>query len=500
MPVSHKQKARNTSIFLAIFGAFFLLPGLGLLFFKAIPNLPRLFSSQGLSGDEFEAIIAEGIVGLVFSLLGGGLVYWGLKKPVDDADLLDSDTPWLGRKKWASESLQDSFALTGGLIWGFAIFWNLITTPALFAFSDELSKGNQLIWIVLAFPLVGLYLFGLAIHKTMDWRRFGQMTITLEPYPGAIGGDVAGTIHLPTPLPAGTPVKVSLDCVHHSSHGKNSSQNIVWQHHDLFEPQQSSRSTSVQFLFAVPANFPQSSCTTNSYHTWTLGVNAELAGVDLIRQIEVPVFPTEARARSSFRLNLKSLTSATNSADALFANTAGREQAIVGDHKNKGFVSGLIIGLIFFGLGICLAYFIGHQQNETFVFGFGALFSFIGLAILAFSVLARFRHYYLTLAKPLLELRFKSLFGGRVLALNYDEIAAVTTESRGSMSVGNKHYQFFNLGLKLKSGAALRLGERFSRQQVERTASSLARQLGVAVEENISTTIKKRHLDKGGVN
>ena len=80
MRVSHRQKQRNTSLFLAIFGAFFLLPGLGLLFFKAIPNLPRLFSSQTLSSDDFEAIVAAGIVGLLFSLVGGGTVYWGLKK------------------------------------------------------------------------------------------------------------------------------------------------------------------------------------------------------------------------------------------------------------------------------------------------------------------------------------------------------------------------------------------------------------------------------------
>ena len=486
MRVSQKQKQKNTSIFLAIFGAFFLLPGLGLLFFKAIPNFPRLFSSQTLSGDEFEAIVAAGIVGLLFSLVGGGTVYWGLKKPSDDADLLDSDTPWLGRRKWAADSLNDSFALTGGLIWGFAIFWNLITAPALLAFSDELNKGNQMIWFVLLFPLAGLYLIGMAIHKTLDWRRFGQMKVRLEPYPGAIGGDVAGTIHLAAPLPAGTPIKVSLDCVRHYSHGKNSSQSIVWQHNGLFEPMQSSRSTSVQFLFEVPAGLPQSSTGNSSYHTWTLSVSAELPGVDLVRQVELPVFPSEGKASSSFKLNLKALALDSDSGDTPFASNAGQEQAIIGDHRNKGFGTGVFIGLVFTAIGIGLAYFIGHLQKETPLIGFGVLFGSIGLAIFAYSMLGRFRHYYLRLSQPMLEFRYKSLFGGKVVTLNYAEIAAVTTESRGSMTVGNKHYQFFNLGLKLKNGEDLRIGDRFSRQQVEKTAQALAQKLGLEVEEKAS--------------
>ena len=486
MPVSQKQKQRNTSIFLAIFGALFLLPGLGLLVFETIPNLSRLYSAPSLRGDEFESIVAAGIVGLLFSLFGGGAVYWGLKKPSDDADLLDSDTPWLGRKKWASDSLQDSFALTGGLIWGFAIFWNLITAPALLAFSDELNKGNQMIWLVLLFPLAGLYLIGMAIHKTLDWRRFGQMKVTLEPYPGAIGGDVAGTIHLSTPLPAGTPIKVSLDCVRHYSHGKNSSQSIVWQHNGLFEPLQSRRSTSVQFLFEVPTSVPQSSTGNSSYHVWTLSVSAELPGVDLVRQIELPVFPGDEKASSSFRLNVKSLANDSVSNNTPFANNSGQEQAIIGDHRNKGSGTGIFIGSIFTIIGIGLVYFIGYPQKETFLIIFGSIFSFIGFSIFFFSSAGRFRHYSLRLSKPMLEFRFKSLFGGKVVTLNYDEIAAVTTESRGAMTVGNKHYQFFNLGLKLKDGADLRIGDRFSRQQVEQTARALARNLGVGVEEKAS--------------
>ncbi|OUS11892.1 hypothetical protein A9Q89_07540 [Gammaproteobacteria bacterium 53_120_T64] len=492
MSITQQQRQSNSRTFLAIFGAFFLLPGLGLLVFQAIPNLHRLFSAQNLGADEFEAIVAAAIVGLLFSLIGGGAVYWGLKKPRDKVELLDGDSPWLGRKKWACASIKDSFALTGGLTWGIAVFWNLITAPALLAFSEELNKGNELIYLVLAFPLVGLFLVIQAIRKTLDWRRFGQMTLTMAPYPGAIGGDVAGTIHLPTALPAGTPFTVALDCVRHYTQGKNSSQSVVWQHRGLFEAQQSSRSTQLPFLFAVPADLPPSSSADSSYHTWTLAVKAELDGIDLVRQLEVPVFPTAEKASASLRLNLKAVSDIASNAAALFANNTGPEQAIVGDHKNKGFGTGVLIGLVFLAIGIGLAYFIGHLQNETALIGFGALFGSIGLAIFSYSMLGYFRRYYLRLAKPLLECRYKSLFGGKLVTLNYQQISAVTTESRGSMTVGNKHYQFFNLGLAFKNGESLRIGERFSRQQAEKTAAALAQQLGVAVTEK-STRPSRLH-------
>lgn len=483
MHVTHRKKQRNSRIFLTIFGALFLIPGLGLLLFKLIPHVPHLISSPTRSGEDVEAIFAAGIVGFLFSLLGGGAVFWGLKKPSDDAQLLDSDTPWLGRKIWASNALKDSFALTGGMIWGFAICWNLITAPALLAFTDELDKGNQLIWLVLLFPLVGVYLIGMAVHKTLDWRRFGQMRVKLEPYPGAIGGDVAGTIHFSTPLPGGTPVNVSLDCVRHYRHGKNSSQSIVWQHTGVFEPLQSRLSTTVPFLFEVPADLPQSSTGSNSHHTWTLRVSAELPGVDLIRQIELPVFCTKDKASAAFKRSLKTLPNDADAIDTLFASCSGAEQAIIGEHRNKGFATGLVVGIGFMAMGIGLAYFIGHLQQETFLLGFGALFGLIGLAIFWFSISGRLRHYSLRLNRPVLQLRYKNGFGGNLVTLNYDEIAAVTTESRGSMTVGNKHYQFFNLGLTLKNGEALRIGERFSRQQVEKTAQALAQKLGLTVEE-----------------
>jgi hypothetical protein len=82
---------------------------------------------------------------------------------------------------------------------GFAIFWNAISSPVLFAFQGELARGNQMRWIALLFPLVGLGLLVWAMRQTLGWRRFGMTLLGLDPFPGAIGGDVGGTVELRLP-------------------------------------------------------------------------------------------------------------------------------------------------------------------------------------------------------------------------------------------------------------------------------------------------------------
>ncbi|MBV1931263.1 MAG: hypothetical protein KUG71_06065 [Porticoccaceae bacterium] len=490
MPISMKAKRRNSSIILAIFGASFLLPGLGLLLFKAIPELLTVFSGVRLSTNDSESLLAVVMVGIVFSLVGGGLVYWGLKAPTDDPALLDSDTPWLGRKNWASPEIKDNFALTGGLLWGFALIWNLLSTPAMLAIPDELNKGNQAIWFAVLFPIAGLAIIALAIRKTLEWRRFGQIKVTLDPYPGAIGGNVAGNIHLATPLPPGTDLQISLDCVRHYRQGKSSNQSVVWQYSRTVQPIRSSRSTSAQFLFEVPEDLPPSSIPDSSYHSWTLHINAELAGVDLSRQVEIPVFATGAKASESLRRHARASTSANVSTSgidkttgtSLLLNASNESVEIIGEHGRKGFSAGLLVGLVFMLMGGGMGYFIGSLKAELGFLGFGLLFGGIDLLVLIFTITGRFKRYHLRLAKPLVELNRQSLFGTSSTSTHYDDIASVTTKPRGSMQTGGKHYEFFNLVLELKNGELVRIGEKLSRQQAEGLADGLLKHFGLTPE------------------
>ncbi len=483
MPISNKARQNNSRLFLASFGALFLLPGLGLLLFKTAPKLPELFSGTRLSASDAESLLAATMVGIVFILIGGGLTYWGLKTPSDNPALLGSNTPWLARKRWASPEIKDSFALTGGLLWGFALIWNLLSAPVILAIPDELNKGNQAIWLGFLFPLAGAALISLAIRKTLDWRRFGQIKITLDPYPGAINGDVAGNIHLSRPLPPGSDLQVTLDCVRHYRQGKSSSQSVVWQNSHTVQPLRSRRSTSAQFLFEVPKNLPPSSVPDRSYHNWILDINAQVAGIDLSRQVEIPVFATGAKASEPLRRHALSSTNTsfrradeTTNSRLLPANN-NEAIEIIGEHAGRGFRAGLVVGTVFMLTGASMGYFIGHLEAQSGFLGFGLLFGTIGLLVLITTLIGYFKRYLLRLTNPWLQLNRHSLFGTRSISVHYDDIATVTTKRRGSMQTGGKHYEFFNLVLALKNGELIRLGEKLSRQQAESLAGELLQHL-----------------------
>lgn len=54
MPVSEPRRAHNTSIFLAVFGSFLLLPGLGIFIFRALPERNCRLSGARLYNAEYE--------------------------------------------------------------------------------------------------------------------------------------------------------------------------------------------------------------------------------------------------------------------------------------------------------------------------------------------------------------------------------------------------------------------------------------------------------------
>ncbi len=482
MPISKSRKARNSRIFFAIFGSCFLLPGLGIFTFKALPELKRWLSGAQLYSAEKESLMAALIIGIVFSLVGGGLVYLGLKKPTDDPALLDSGTPWMARKAWASPVIKDSFALSGGFIWAFTIIWNLMSTPALLAIPKELAKGNQLIWFAALFPIVGLFFIGLSIRKTLEWRRFGQMRITLDPHPGAIGGQVGGTIYLKTPLPPGTDMDVSLDCVHHYQRSKSPSQSIVWQHRTTIEPMHSSRSTMAPFVFDVPAGLPHSQFPDTDYYNWTLHVSARLPGADLSRQIEVPVFATGATTSSAHSPKIAPCSSFDKPQRQCRAAMHNPVE-IVGEHRGQGRWVGLTVGLFFTLFSAGMAYFIGYREEQTTFLVFGLGFGAIGVLILVISLLAASRKYKLKLANPILALEQHTLFGAKSLTTPFNDIVAFDTKSRGSVQMGGRHYQFFDLMMKLKNGEETRLGEKLSRQQAEGFIRELNEIVGLSPDQ-----------------
>lgn len=216
--------------------------------------------------------------------------------------------PWLEQREWASSEIICNGKSGLWFTWGFTLIWNLLSLPAVLAIPDELGKGNHVILVVLLFPFFGIVMLTWAIKYTRSWRRFGQLRLVLDPYPGSIGGQVGGSIDVPIPYDAQQRFPINLHCVRHyeTGSGKNRRRNedVIWHTPGLAYSQPSAQGgTRLSLCFAVPADLPVSEPRSNDYRFWRLEINADLPGVDLHRQFEIPVFATAEQSQAALPLS-----------------------------------------------------------------------------------------------------------------------------------------------------------------------------------------------------
>jgi len=224
--------------------------------------------------------------------------------PVEQAQHLD----WHLRKGWGKSSIRSEAKRGVFVIWGFAVVWNAISAPVLFAFPNELAKSNYAVLIGLLFPLVGLYLLYQALRATNEYRRFGIVVFEMDPYPGGIGGNVGGHILVPrldygTATAPTSKLTVRLECVYSymsgSGDNRSRSESIKWVEEGTPQIESAPEGVSLGFRFTVPDNLPEADVEqSGNYHFWRLSVNGDIPGVDLNRQFNIPAFKTGATSRS----------------------------------------------------------------------------------------------------------------------------------------------------------------------------------------------------------
>ncbi len=204
----------------------------------------------------------------VFGGVGLGLIIAVFRSPKekDLDDPIYRDAPWLANDKWQTAEIRSGSrtAMWGG--WALAAFWNLISAPLPFVIYTEVTEKDNLFALIgLLFPLVGIGLITWAMKSTLEWRRFGPAPVTLDPFPGSIGGHVGGTIDVNLPYDANTEIKLTLTSLHSyvSGSGKNRSRNesAEWQDTQVAHLSPGTKGSRLSFRFDVPENLQQSDAT-----------------------------------------------------------------------------------------------------------------------------------------------------------------------------------------------------------------------------------------------
>ncbi len=303
---------------------------------------------------------------MLFVLIFGGVGFIGLfvvlfKQSKFKAPDNITDKPWLLEEKWASATIYSDGKTSMWFLWGFAVFWNLISFPMLFFIPKEVSGGNYLALIGALFPLIGTGLLIAAISKTLQWRRFGRTPFHMDPYPGAIGGHVGGYIDVPLEYAANTACKVTLNLVHSYMSGsgddRSRKESIKWQDSGIAHTESQINSTRIWVRFDVPENMQESQPDSDSYYLWRLMVTADLPGVDFSRNYEIPVFATGEKSRQVKQNTTETAASIEHKYQAIEAlidplqvNGGIEWKQPIG--RNIGMATGLFIfGSIFAGAG-----------------------------------------------------------------------------------------------------------------------------------------------------
>lgn len=215
--------------------------------------------------------------------------------------------PWQTRKGWETPNIRSEAKKSTVFYWVFAIGWNAVSSPMLFALREEIERGNYAALLGLLFPLAGAFLLYKAIATTLELRRFGKVLVEMDPFPGAIGGHVGGRIRVSrlasnTVFAPSAHFSVRLECVYSYMSGSGDSrsrkENIKWAEQGQPRPESAGQGVALAFRFDVPDGLPEADVDqTDAYHFWRLTAKAELGGVDLNRQYNLPVFKTGETSR-----------------------------------------------------------------------------------------------------------------------------------------------------------------------------------------------------------
>jgi len=251
-------------------------------------------------------------------------------------------------------------------------------------YDEVVNKGNMLALAGLLFTAVGIGLIGWAISRTREWKRFGPSPVTLDPFPGSIGGHVGGTIDIALPFDSKHDFQLTLTNIRSyvSGSGKNRSrkEKAEWQDIIVAHAETNGTGTRLTFRFDVPEGLDESDAEReDTYYIWRLTLNAELEGADIDRSYDIPVYATATESRRLSRMAVergKEKQTAKDDASVLdivkLTHDAGGRRMLYPIFRGVlAALPGFVVGTVFAVIG----FFIATEGGSVL---FGVVFGGIG--------------------------------------------------------------------------------------------------------------------------
>ena len=430
----------------------------------------------------------------VFGGVGLGLLVFLWRAPKDkDATLPQyKEAPWLLNHDWQTPTIRSSSKAAMWGAWVFAAFWNLISSVTPFmAYQEVTEKQNYLALIALLFPLVGIGLLTWAVRRTLEWRRFGPAPVTLDPFPGSIGGHVGGTIDLNLPFDSAAHFQVTLSSLRSyiSGSGKSRSrrEKPEWQDEIVAHADAGTKGTRLTFRFDVPAELPETDALQegDNYYLWRLNLKAELPGTDIDRDYDIPVYATAKSSRQLSSLAVERGRDAQNKiSDAKVRDHIRIKQGVMGrtmfypmGRHMWSNLFGMIFGAAFAGAG----YLLVVQEGATI---FGSIFGGVGalVALSAFYMMSN----SLEVSQDGTSIHTVRRWLGvpvRRKSMHRSQFAKLRKKSSMNAQKGGKHVIYYGIHMIDQSGNKMVVGDGFrGESEADAAIRLIARELRFQVK------------------
>lgn len=216
-------------------------------------------------------------------------------------------------------------------------------------------------YLILLFPAVGLLLLWTAYRQYREWQRFGPLKLGMDPYPGAIGGDVGGSVFVPVPPKRLGDLRATLSCVEvsMSGGGKNRSrtERITWRRRARTRTELAANGARISFVVRTDPGLPDANSSINSGHHWILHLLSKDGGVD--RNFDLPVFDTGYHSQSRLPIDPELQTTDPLQFPADTVRVEHGTEGLKLDYPpSRGGRSGIMltaVGLLFSAIGVFMA-------------------------------------------------------------------------------------------------------------------------------------------------
>jgi len=435
---------------------------------------------------------------LLFGGIGYGMLYAAVRaKPdPDPASPENRDSPWRLNRDWQSPVIRSGSRAAMWGAWAFAAFWNLVSAPLPFLLYDEVvNNGNTLALVGLLFTVIGIGLLVWAIRRTLEWRRFGLTPLTLDPYPGAVGGHVGGSIDTSLPLDSRQRFRVTLSCVHSYETGSGDDrtrrESVLWQDELVAHTESGPRGTRIVFRFDVPEGLAAADAdrSADAYHLWRASLRADFPGTNLDRDYDIPVYPTGARSQSisdgragaPARVQSEVFESAARSRFRLTRDGLAKTLVYPMGQQVIGNGAAMLIGGTFAAAGWFIAF---HEGSPVFGSIFGGVGALVGLAatwMIGKSLRVTVRGNDITSARRWFGLPVSRKSLSRHDFVRFEKASNMQTKS------GTETIRYYMINAITRDGKKVRLGENFRGEGEARAALAVFEQeLGLKEREERS--------------